>query len=428
MTTPPLYVGIDLGTSGCRAVAIDEKLALIASSAVALPEPHRNGDSCEQDPELWWQAASDALSGLTAQIDASAVHALAVDGTSGSVLLCDEGGTPLTSGLLYNDGRAITEAARIAAAAPPTSGAHGATSGLAKLLYLQSRPEATNARYVMNQAEWITARLSGRYGLGDENNCLKLGYDVVTRRWPDWLDNLGVDRARLPKVMVPGSALGTLDPSMARQFGLSEECRVMAGTTDSIAGFLATGAYHLGEAVTSLGSTLVLKVLAARPVFDPACGIYSHRLGKRWLAGGASNSGGAVLRHYFKQEDLDALTPQLDPYHSTDLDYYPLLTPGERFPVQNPRLAPRLEPRPDSDVQFLQGMLEGIARIEAAGYRRLAELGAPAPTSVRSVGGGARNEAWTLIRGRELSVPMMTPTHSEAAYGTARLAAGAVPL
>jgi len=427
MISSPLHVGIDLGTSGCRAMAIDQNLEAVASAATDLPPPQRHGAGSEQDAEIWWQAVREVLGELTGRIDPGAIRAIAVDGTSGSIVLCDDSGSPLAPALLYNDARAREEAARIAEAAPPVSGAHGASSGLAKLLYLQAHADGRRAGHALNQAEWIAARLTGRYGMGDENNCLKLGYDVVARRWPDWLDELGVNRAWLPEVVAPGTPLGPVIPAVRQQFGLAADCRVMAGTTDSIAAFLATGASQAGEAVTSLGSTLVLKILATQPVFAPQHGVYSHRLGGWWLAGGASNSGGAVLRHYFTQSELDTLTPQLDPGHPTGLDYYPLLAPGERFPSCDPQLPPRLTPRPPAAARFFQGMLEGMARIEARGYRLLAELGAPSPVSVRSVGGGAGNAAWTRIRAGELQVPMLESRHNEAAYGAALLAAGRLP-
>jgi sugar (pentulose or hexulose) kinase len=427
MIQPSLFVGVDLGTSGCRAMAIDHDLKPVAAATVALPAPSRSGSHCEQDAEIWWQAVGEVLRALTDKIAPGAIHTIAVAGTSGSIVLCDENGAPVAPALFYNDARARDEAARIAAAAPPASGAHGATSGLAKLLYLQSRPEYRHARHVLNQAEWIAARLSGRYGVGDENNCLKLGYDVLARRWPDWLDALGVNRAWLPEVLAPGTTLGPVASALRRQFKLAAHCRVVAGTTDSIAAFLATGAARQGEAVTSLGSTLVLKIVSEKPVFVPQFGIYSHRLGERWLAGGASNSGGAVLLHYFTQAELDTLTPLLDPDHPTGLDYYPLLAPGERFPVHDPQLPPRLTPRPREPLQFFQGMLESMARIEAGGYGLLSKMGAPAPISVRTVGGGARNDAWKRIRARELQVPLIAPQHSEAAYGAALLAAGHFP-
>ena len=121
---------------------------------------------------------------------------------------------------------------------------------------------------------------------------------------------------------------------------------------------------------------------------------------------------------------MQELSTKIRPQEPTGLDYYPLPAPGERFPINDPQLLPRLSPRPSQPLQFFQGMLEGMARIESAGYRRLAAMGAPAPSSIRTVGGGAANAAWTRIRARELKVPMITPQHTEAAYGAALLATG----
>ena len=422
MTEGALYIGIDVGTSGCRAEAVDDAGASVARATAGLEPPRRDGDHVRQRPELWWQACTQALQALADQVAMARVQAVAVDGTSGTVLLTDADGRPLGDALMYNDSGCRKEAARVAEAAPADSGAHGSSAGLPKLLHLLERHGAAGPRHVLHQADWIAARLSGRTGISDANNCLKLGYDVVAREWPDWLEDLGVDPALLPEVLAPGDMIGPVAPAVAAQFGLPPEARVVAGTTDSIAAFLATGARAPGEAVTSLGSTLAVKMIAERPIFAPELGIYSHRLGDHWLAGGASNSGGAVLRQFFTQAQLDALTPQLDAERPTGLDYYPLSVPGERFPVNDPNLAPRLEPRPDDDRMFFQGLLEGIAAIEAQGYARLQELGAPALTRVLTAGGGAANPAWTRIRQRLLGVPVEAAPHQEAAYGAALLA------
>ncbi|KXZ44544.1 hypothetical protein GPECTOR_65g162 [Gonium pectorale] len=176
------------------------------------------------------------------------------------------------------------------------------------------------------------------------------------------------------------------------------------------------------QAVTSLGSTLAVKLLSTTRVDDAAYGIYSHRLGDVWLVGGASNTGGAVLRRFFSDVQLRELTQALEPERPTGLDYYPLLSPGERFPVADPDLQPRMSPRPEDDAVFLQGLLEGMASVEAAAYRRLAEMGASPLQEVLTAGGGAANPKWTLIRQRLLGVPVRAAEQGEACYGAALLA------
>ncbi len=415
----PLWLGIDFGTSGVRAIAIDGDDRVVAERRQPLPAPVRRGKAVEQEAGLWWQGLERLLDALFEQLDPARIAALAVDGTSGTLLLCDAGGRPLGPALMYNDARAEAEARHIAKVAPRQSAAHGATSALAKLLHL--KPD-DRAAFALHQADWIVGRLTGRFGLSDENNCLKLGFDPVTGRWPGWLADLGVEERLLPAVHRPGTPLAPLAPEIARRFGLDPATRVVAGTTDSTAAFIATGAREVGDAVTSLGSTLVMKVISARPIFSPEHGVYAQPLGGRWLVGGGSNSGGAVLLHHFGREAIEAMTPRLDPDRPTGLDYYPLITPGERFPVADPALPPRLEPRPADDLRFFQAMLEGMARIEADGYRLLERLGAPWPRRLFSAGGGARNRGWSAIRARLMGVPMVTPEQEEAAYGAALLA------
>ena len=120
------------------------------------------------------------------------------------------------------------------------------------------------------------------------------------------------------------------------------------------------------------------------------------------------------------------LSARIDPSSDSGLDYYPLPSPGERFPINDPALAPRLEPRPADDARFLHGLFEGMARIEQLGYRRLQELGAPFPNRVKTTGGGAVNQTWRKLRERILGVPVEAAAHSEAAYGAALIAAGKV--
>jgi sugar (pentulose or hexulose) kinase len=408
-------LGIDLGTSGVRIAARGRDGALLAMSTAPINAPLADGTRRLQDPQLWWQALEQAFAAL--DLKDVRVRALAVDGTSGSILAVDGKGEPLTLASMYDD---VAEAAllkRVAAFAPPETAALGSTSPLARALAME--PSATG---VLHQADWIVGKLSGRFDVTDENNALKNGYDPVARRWPQWISETGFDVSRFPKVVPAGERVGTILPDVASQLGLPEDVAVVAGTTDGCAAFLASGASDAGDGVTSLGTTLTLKLLSATPVFAPQFGIYSHRIGDQWLAGGASNSGGGVLASLFSRDDIVRLSALIDPAKPTGFDYYPLARPGERFPVNDPQFAPRLSPRPNEEYLFLQGVLEGIAAIEAQGYAELAELGASELSSIRTVGGGAANAAWTAIRLRALKVPAKNAESEHAAMGTARLA------
>jgi xylulokinase len=299
-----------------------------------------------------------------------------------------------------------------------------ASSSLVKLLTFQTQPEWAEAKYFLHQADWLGFLLHGRLGVSDYHNSLKLGYDPAAEAYPIWFSVplLQALQPLLPKVLAPGTPIAATLPAIAAQFDLPFNCQIRAGTTDSIAAFLASPATVPGEAVTSLGSTLVLKLLSRQRIDCAKYGIYSHRLGNLWLAGGASNAGGAVLAHFFSPQALALLSQHIDPAHESGLDYYPLLTPGERFPFNQPDFPPRLTPRPASDAAFLHGLLESLARIEAKGYSLLEQLGASMLQRVFTAGGGAKNEVWQTIRQRQLQVPVARSPQDEAAYGTALLA------
>jgi len=414
------YIGIDLGTSGCRAIAIDQQQNIIARSQQALPF----SSSTEQNPDTHWQIVEQVLVTLIAQCQHYDIVSIAVDATSGSVLVTDEQGHPLTPILMYNDSRAIKQSQNIAKLAPIESGAHGVSSGLAKLIYLQEQYSFANNSHLLHQADWINFKLGAPLGISDENNALKTGYDPIKRFWPEWLNQL-TEISLLPKIVPPSTVIGSLSPTLCEKLNLSSAPNIVAGTTDSIAALIATGANKIGDAVTSLGSTLVVKLISDKPIFLPQQGVYTHRLGDKWLIGGASNTGGAVLKHYFDSDELQRLSGLISLDHSVP-DYYPLLSKGERFPINDPDLEPRLSPRPSNDAEFLHGMLEGMANIEKQAYHVLEQAGAPTVTSIRTVGGGAINKTWQAIRQQNNSVLFVTPEQSEAAYGAAIIAKGQI--
>jgi D-ribulokinase len=409
------YLGIDFGTSGARAIVIDSQ-----EKSYWQTEKSFNNLSSNNLALVWQQTLFELIEQIPSQIRQN-INAIAIDGTSSTVLLCDRQGNPIDQPILYNDSRGVSSQKQIADLIPNDSLVLSATSSLAKLFWWYEQPIFSQASYFLHQADWLAFLLHGQLGISDYHNALKLGYDVERLCYPTWLENLEI-RTILPQILAPGTPINPITKEIAERFKLPKDCLVCAGTTDSIAAFLASGATQPGEAVTSLGSTLVLKLLSKIRIENSQYGIYSHRLGNLWLTGGASNTGGAVLRHFFSDEELEKFSRQIDATDKSFFDYYPLLKKGDRFPINDPQLSPKLEPRPDNPVQFLHGLLESIARIEALGYQRLQELGATKLSYVYTAGGGAKNQTWTTIRERYLQVPVVSSVYREAAYGSALLA------
>jgi len=409
-------LGIDVGTSGIRTALLAPDGEVCCETAARMDQFGSNLRS----PAIWEKTLAAALSQLLDTINPSLIGAVAVDGTSGTVLALDAADQPIGDALMYNDSvddPAIAE--RISKVAPRESAAHGVSSGLSRAISLQARPEVAR---ILHQADWVAEQIADAPTGSDESNALKSGYDPVARCWPDWIANTGMNPNLLPAVLPAGQISG----ATSGRYGLPLGAQIIAGVTDGCASFLATGADKPGDGVTALGTTLTIKLLSNAPVFAPEFGIYSHRIGDRWLAGGASNTGGGVLAQFFDADAIAALSSQIDPSVPSGLNYYPLPRPGERFPTCDPGLQPVLDPRPEDDVLFLQGMLEAMARIETAGYAKLSELGAPALTRLRTVGGGAANAAWTRLRLETLNVSA-APAHStSAAAGVARLALSAL--
>ena len=418
-------LGIDFGTSGARAIVLDGAAVLGGKNteeATVAQSSYRFSNAKEVASPAGWEQVLWRLIEAIAPQTRSQIHRIAINGTSATLLLCDDSGQPLTDALMYNDAIARPILPELAAIAPPESPTLSVTSTLAKAMWLHRENACSyKGSHIAHQSDWIASRLHRQLPISDYHNALKLGYDVEKLAYPDWLLNLPI-ADWLPQVWEPGRAIAPIHPDLAARFDLPLTCWICAGTTDSIAAFLASGASSLGDGVTSLGSTLVLKLLSPIPISNQAFGIYSHRLGDLWLVGGASNTGGAVLKQYFSAEQIAALSAQIDLSKPCDLAYYPLTQPGERFPINDPDYPPRLTPRPDQDADFLYGILDAIARIESEGYQKLQMLGAPKVQQVYTAGGGAQNQTWQAIRQKYLGVNVVEALQTEAAYGTAKLA------
>ena len=301
-----LYLGIDFGTSGVRGVVIDRRANIQAELRHPFPGSPPLGKG-----NHWRQVLFDLLKQTPENLRGE-IKSIAINGTSGTVLLCDRNGNPVDEPLMYDDNRAASVLETLKKFAPAHHTVLSSTSSLAKLLWMSQLPSFSQAKYFLHQADWLGFLLHGQLAISDYHNALKLGYDVEAFKYPDWLQSLQIP-IQLPQVCAPGTPISQIRPELAFEYGFSPNCLICAGTTDSIAAFLASGASSPGEAVTSLGSTLVLKLLSRTRIEDSRYGIYSHRLGDLWLTGGASNTGGAVLKEFFSTAELEGLSREIDP-------------------------------------------------------------------------------------------------------------------
>ena len=408
----PLALGIDLGTSGVRVAVIDAAGELLHTQ------------NCTYNKGLvhpgdWISSLTTLIPGIPRDLR-QGIKAIAVDGTSGTLLACDQEGVPLGEALAYNQS-CTEQVAHLATLASDGGPAASPSGSLARALRLIER---YGSRVLLrHQADWVNGWLLQNWSWGEEGNNLRLGWDLQEERWPERFKHCTWVKA-LPQIKGSGSSLGAIAPAIAKTLGLASSVMVVAGTTDSNAAVLAANP-GANDGVTVLGTTLVLKRFTDFALRGP--GITSHRVAGRWLCGGASNTGGGVLLQEFPGIDLKELSRQINPEQSSGLHYRPLPGVGERFPIDDPHLQPVLTPRPVSDALHLHALLEGMARIEAEGWKRLTALGAKPPQRIITLGGGARNPQWRRLRERALGCRVVS-SQAPPAAGVARLALAAVTI
>ncbi len=406
MESESFVLGIDLGTSGVRIAVINSSKELIYTSAISYP----SGLHLAKD---WEFCCEELIKSLPSHIS-KRLLAISIDGTSGTLIACDKIGNPIEEAFPYYLS-CPEQKSSLQELVPKNSLAGSQSSSLARALRLTNKhgPEIL----LRHQADWISGWFMDHWQWGEEGNNLRLGWSLSKNCWPSSFKKLPWLKA-LPEIVPSGSVLKYISPRKAKRLNLQENLLIIAGTTDSNAAVLATDA-ESQHGITVLGSTLVLKRFVVSPVIG--AGITNHRIGGRWLCGGASNAGGASLKQFFNTQELKELSRQINPELNSGLNLHPLLSEGERFPTDDPYLKPKLDPRPVSDSLYLHGLLEGLAHIEALGWQRLIEEGAPPPLKLITIGGGARNPQWRRLRERIIGIPIESCTLPPAA-GSARIA------
>lgn len=430
-----LFLGIDVGTGGVRVVAVTEAGDVAAASSVAFdaeilaPQQGRH----EQPPDAWWhatcQAAGATLAALSAT-DRGRLLAVAVDGTSGTLVTVDKAGQPLRDALMYNDPRAAGEADALNAAAGDFCDKLGyrfnASFALTKIAWLRNQEPAIFAKTsrFLHQADYVVEQLTGQPATTDYSNALKTGYDLIDERWPGWIDkHLGI-AGRLPPVVAPGVPVGSVSARAAQQTGLPQGLPVIAGATDGTAAFLASGARRPGDYNTTLGTTLVFKGISTQVCRHPDGLIYCHKLpGGWWLPGAAGNTGAEWIASLFPGSDVHMLDQAAAVRLPSKCLAYPLVRTGERFPFLAPKAEGFFCHEPSEAADRYAACLQGLGLVERLGYQVLDAAAGATGDQVYSTGGGSRSDVWTQCRANVTGRLIHRPVCGESAFGAAVLAA-----
>ena len=423
-----VVVGLDAGTSGLKAVAVDRHGGVRAEASGDYPLHTPRPGWTQQDPDAWWDAAADALRSLVDEVGSDAVVAVGLSGQMHGLVALDETGRPVHPALLWNDQRTGREAAEIEEAVPREelvrrSGSPAVTGfQLPKLLWLRRHePDAfARMRTVLLPKDWLGYRLTGRHATEPTDASGTGAFDVTERAWHRGiLDALDVDPDLFPRVAASDEAVGEVSAEAAARTGVRAGTPVIAGAGDNAAAATALG-LGVGEPGTgslSLGTSGVLFAPLAKPT--PARGgrvhLFCHADGAWNLLGVTLAAAGSLSwwkRMMAPDEDVGDLVERAAkrPVGSNGVTFTPFLS-GERSPFLDPDLRGGFEglsiavERED----LVRAVLEGVVFSLRDVWSVMEPLGLP--DRLLATGGGARGDAWLQMASDVLNVPVGVPEH-----------------
>jgi xylulokinase len=439
-TEPTL--GIDLGTSGVKALLLDgDRVIGSAQAPLSVSRPHPGWS--EQDPEHWWAGVCACLDRLAAEhpLALRAVCAIGLAGQMHGATLLDADERTLRPCMLWDDGRSAPQCAQLEAEVP---GLRAITGNVAmpgftapKLLWVRQHEPALFARIrrVLLPKAWLRWRLSGEAieDMSDASGTLWL--DVAQRRWsPDMLAACGLDEAQLPRLVEGTMPAGQLAPQWVRRWRFDRAPVIAGGAGDNAAGAVALGAVNAGDAFLSLGTSGVLWVTTARHAPAPERGVHAfcHALPQTWHQMGVLLSAAASLAWWAgcAGSDESGLLGELPAQAQAPApcSFLPYLS-GERTPHNDAAVRGAFVQLGGGTTrpQMTQAVLEGVAHA----FRDARDALASAGTRVSAadvIGGGARSELWCDVLANMLGIPLRRVDDAAhgPALGAARLAQAAL--
>lgn len=430
-----MYLGIDIGTSGVKAVLLGAEGTVVAQAShpLAVSRPHSLWS--EQEPVDWWAATEAAVLQLPAGLRA-AVEAIGLAGQMHGATLLGADDVPLRPAILWNDGRAFAECAAMEADVPDLRQIAGniAMPGFTapKLAWVRRHePEIFAAtRQVLLPKDYVRLMMTGEKVSDMSDSAGTLWLDVAQRDWSDiLLDATGLTRAHMPRLVEGTDISGTLRADVAARWGM-RAVGVAGGAGDNAAGAAGVGVVRDGDALLSLGTSGVIFVsthqLRANP--DGAVHAFCHCLPGMWhqmsvhlSAAACLDWAGALMG--LGVPDLLAVA-QADGAASGNELFLPYLS-GERTPHNDPHVRGAfLGLGHDSTPgRMAVAVLEGVAFAHADGLAALQAAGTRIE-NLSVIGGGARSRFWGRIIAATLGVRLDYLDGGEVgpALGAARLA------
>jgi len=434
-----LFLGIDVGTQGVRAILADAGGEVLAQASKCFPaqEMELPDGWSEQDPGLWWEKTMQVISENTCfakrnNIDIKRLKAIAVTSTSGTIIPLDKENNVLRRAIMYNDTRAALEAGLLnikgGSLCKKMGYAFSSSFALPKILWIKkNEPDifSRTGRFV-SPADYIVGHITGNFKVSDTSNVLKTGYDLIDKKWPSFIERLGISLNLFPEVKLPGEVIGEVGEEVEKETGIPKGVKVCAGATDGVASFFASGAVLPGEWNTTLGTTLVVKGVSEEMLKDKIGRFYSHLHPQGyWLPGGASSCGGECLKIKFKG-GLARLDEEAGNKIPTKIIVYPLVKIGERCPFVKGDAQGFMIGKTSDKSELYAAYLEGVGLVERWIYETIEELGGKVGEKIHVTGGGAKSNIWLKIRANILNKVLIRPAVPEAAYGAAIIASSGI--
>lgn len=435
-----MFLGIDIGTSGVKAVVLDEAGSVAGQGTAALTVQRPQALWSEQDPDAWWQATEAAVHAIDPAVR-RAVRGIGVAGQMHGATLLGADDRPLRPAILWNDGRSFAECADLEAAVPDFRQIAGnlAMPGFTapKLLWVRRHEPEVFARIasVLLPKDYVRLRMTGDKASDLSDSAGTLWLDVGARAWSDTiLEACGLNQAHMPRLHEGSDVTGTLSAGVAERWGMPR-LPVAAGGGDNAAGAAGVGVVRDGDALLSLGTSGVIFVATRdfRPNPGRAVHAFCHCLPGLWhqmavhLSAASCIDWVARLTGVPGAAELFARAEAAGPASGPEL-FLPYLS-GERTPHNDPLVRGAfLGLDNDTDpARLAQAVLEGVAFALADGVDALRDAGT-AVDRLAVIGGGARSSYWGRTIAAALGAELVYLQGGEVgpALGAARLAQMAV--